>query len=67
MRALIETIRNIYKIEDLRNRILATLGFVLVYRLGSHIALPGLDPQMLGNLQKQTAGGVLELLNMVII
>lgn len=64
MKRLIETIRNIYKIEDLRIRILNTLGFILIYRLGSFIVLPGVDPNMLGALQKQTSEGLLGLLDM---
>ena len=64
MKAFIETIKNIYKIEDLRARILYTLGILLIYRLGSFITLPGIDPQQLGGLQKQTSEGVLGLLNM---
>jgi preprotein translocase subunit SecY len=64
MRSLIETIKNIWKIEDLRKRILYTLGILLVYRLGSKIALPGIDPSQLENLRAQTAQGVLGLLDM---
>jgi len=64
MRALIETIKNIWKIEDLRKRILYTLGILLVYRLGSKITLPGIDPSLLENLRAQTATGVLGLLDM---
>src|SRR5215212_3046096 len=64
MKNLINTIRNIFKIEDLRVRILNTLFFLLVYRLGTHIVLPGVDPEQLANLQNQTAGGVLGLLDM---
>jgi len=64
MRQLIETIKNIYKIEELRNRILTTLGLVLIYRLGSHIVLPGIDPMQLANLKSQASSGVLGLLNM---
>lgn len=64
MKKFIETLKNIYKIEDLRNRILTTLGFILIYRLGAHIVLPGVDPMKLQNLQKQTEEGVLSLLNM---
>ncbi|MBK7850340.1 MAG: preprotein translocase subunit SecY [Bacteroidetes bacterium] len=64
MKNLIQTIRNIFKIEDLRVRILNTLFFLLIYRLGTHIVLPGVDPQQLANLQNQTAGGVLGLLDM---
>ncbi len=64
MKNLIQTIRNIFKIEDLRVRILNTLFFLLIYRLGTHIVLPGVDPQQLANLQNQTSGGVLGLLDM---
>ena len=64
MKNLIQTIRNIFKIEDLRVRILNTIFFLLIYRLGTHIVLPGVDPQQLANLQNQTSGGVLGLLDM---
>jgi len=64
MRGLIDTIKNIWKIEDLRQRILFTLGILLIYRLGSFIVLPGIDPGQLDALQQQTSGGVLGLLNM---
>lgn len=64
MRKLIETLKNIFKIEDLRNRILYTLGIVVVYRLGSFVVLPGIDPSQLGALQRQTEDGVLGLLDM---
>ncbi|MCH1437400.1 MAG: preprotein translocase subunit SecY [Flavobacteriales bacterium] len=64
MKKLIETIKNIWKIEELRNRILTTLGFLLIYRLGSFVALPGIDPQQLDALQNQTSDGLLGLLNM---
>ncbi len=61
---LIETIRNIFKIEDLKSRILTTIGLVLVYRLGSYIVLPGIDPTKLTELKDQTAHGVMGLLDM---
>ncbi|MBU2651124.1 MAG: preprotein translocase subunit SecY [Bacteroidetes bacterium] len=64
MKRLIQTIRNIYKIEDLRKRILYTLGIILIYRLGSYVVLPGVDPGMLANLRQQTSDGLLGLLNM---
>ena len=64
MKNLIQTIKNIFKIEDLRIRILNTLFFLLIYRLGTHIVLPGVDPEQLANLQNQTSGGVLGLLDM---
>ena len=61
---LIETIRNIWKIDDLRSRILTTLGLVVIYRLGSKVVLPGIDPTQLSNLVDQTSSGVMGLLNM---
>ena len=61
---LIETIRNIWKIEELKTRLLTTLGFVAIYRLGSYVVLPGIDPNQLANLQHQTSGGVMGLLDM---
>ena len=64
MKGLIETLKNIYKIEDLRNRIFTTIGFVLIYRLGAHVVLPGIDPMQLENLKSQTSDGILGLLNM---
>lgn len=64
MKNLINTIRNIFKIEDLRVRIVNTLFFLLIYRLGTHIVLPGVDPEELTALQNQTSGGVLGLLDM---
>lgn len=64
MKRLIETLRNIWKIDDLRKRILYTLGIVLVYRLGSFVVLPGIDPTQLGALKKQTADGVLGFIDM---
>lgn len=64
MKALIQTIKNIVKIEDLRYRILYTLFILLIYRLGSYIVLPGIDPSQLTALKSQTSDGVLGLLNM---
>jgi preprotein translocase subunit SecY len=64
MRQFIETLRNIWRIEDLRKRIIYTLGILLVYRLGSYITLPGIDPTQLAGLKQQTASGVLGLLDM---
>jgi len=64
MKKFIATIRNIYKIEELRKRILYTLGIILIYRLGSYVVLPGVDPNMLTNLQNQGSKGLLGLLNM---
>ncbi len=64
MKRLIETIKNIFKIEELRNRILFTLSLVLVYRLGSFVVIPGINPEALSGLQEQVEGnGLLQLLN----
>lgn len=64
MKAFIETIKNIFKIEDLRQRILYTLGIILIYRLGSYVVLPGIDPSQLGALKKQTDEGIMGILDM---
>lgn len=64
MKKLITTLKNIWAIEDLRKRILYTLGLVLVYRIGSYVVLPGVDPSQLTGLQNQTRDGILGLLNM---
>ena len=60
----IETLKNIWKIEDLRNRLLTTALFVLIYRFGSFVVLPGVDPTALSALHSQTAGGLMALLDM---
>ena len=64
MKKLIETLKNIWKIEDLRMRLLITLLFVAIYRFGSFVVLPGINPAMLNKLQEQTAGGLMSLLDM---
>ena len=64
MKKIIETLKNIWRIEDLRTRILITLLFVAVYRFGSFIVLPGIDPNGLAQLQEQTSEGLMSLLNM---
>lgn len=64
MKQLIETIKNIIKIEELRSRILYTLGILLIYRLGTKVTLPGIDPSMLTALKSQTQQGLLGILDM---
>lgn len=64
MKNFITTLRNIFKIEELRTKLLNTLIFVAVYRLGSHIVLPGVDPGQLGALKSQSEGGIFGLLDM---
>ncbi|KGN97215.1 preprotein translocase subunit SecY [Porphyromonas gingivicanis] len=61
---LVETLKNIWKIEDLRKKILITILYVVIYRLGSFIVIPGIDPEALSALQKQTESGLLALLDM---
>ncbi len=61
---LVETIKNIWSVEELRKRILITLFFVLIYRLGSFIVIPGIDPEALSGLAKQTSSGLMALLDM---
>ena len=66
MKKLIQTIKNIFKIEELRTRILYTLGLLLIYRLGSFIVLPGIDSEMIANseLAQKSSEGLMGLLNM---
>lgn len=61
---LVDTLKNIWKIEDLKSRILTTLGLILVYRFGTEIVLPGIDPAQLQELKSQTSSGLLGLLDM---
>ena len=64
MKKFIETLKNCWKIEDLRMRLLITILFVAIYRLGSFVVLPGINPANLEKLQQQTAGGLMSLLDM---
>ena len=64
MKKFIETIQNIFKIEELRKRIVYTFALILVYRLGCFIVLPGIDASMLAKLQQTTSEGLVGLLNM---
>ena len=64
MKKFIETLKNIWHVEDLRTRILITLGFAAMYRFGSFIVLPGINPEALTALREQTNTGLMSLLNM---
>ena len=67
MNKLIQTIKNIFKIEELRKRIVYTLLLIVVYRLGSFVVLPGIDAAALANADKfkeMTSEGLMGLLNM---
>ncbi len=61
MKRFFTTIRNIFLIEDLRVRILNTLGYLIIFRLGSFIVLPGIDPEILA--ANVASGGIFDLLN----
>ena len=64
MKKFIENLTNIWKIEELKNRIILTLGILLVYRFGAHIVLPGIDSAQLHQLADKTSGGgLLDILN----
>lgn len=60
----IQTIKNIWTIEELRKRLTVTFLLVVVYRLGCYVALPGINPHDLEQLQSQTSGGLMQLLDM---
>ncbi|TCV12051.1 protein translocase subunit secY/sec61 alpha [Sphingobacterium alimentarium] len=62
MKKLITTLTNIWKIEDLRNRILNTLLFLLIYRIGCHVVLPGVNPDALASAGEKE--GLLGMINM---
>ena len=64
MKRFIETLKNIWKIDDLKTRIINILLLILVYRLGTMVVLPGIDPSQLTALKNQTATGILGLLDM---
>ncbi len=63
MKKFIKTLKNIWTIEELRSKIIVTLALIFVYRIGSFIVLPGIDPNKLSNLQTSTQGGMLGLLD----
>lgn len=64
MKKLIQTFQNIFKIEELKNRILYTLALLLIYRFGSFVVIPGIDPNSLSALASSTSGnGLLGLLD----
>ena len=64
MKKFIETIKNIFKIEELRKRLVYTFLLILVYRFGCFVVLPGIDASMLAGLQSSTQEGLVGLLNM---
>jgi len=61
---LIQKLKEIWSIEELRNRILLTIGLITIYRLGTYIVLPGINPLALQNIENQGSGGILGLVNL---
>ncbi|UNZ00426.1 preprotein translocase subunit SecY [Zhouia spongiae] len=63
MKKFFDTLSNIWKIDELRNRIILTLGLLLVYRFGAHVILPGVDGDQLAALDSKTSTGLLGILD----
>jgi preprotein translocase subunit SecY len=63
VKKFIKTLKNIWSIEELKSKIILTLLLILVYRVGSHIVLPGIDPNQLAALDERTDTGILGLLD----
>ena len=61
---LIQKLKEIWSIEELRQRILLTMGLILIYRLGTYICLPGIDPTALESIKSQGSSGILGLVNL---
>lgn len=64
MKKFIETLKNIWKIDDLRARIINTILLLAIYRLGSFVVLPGINPAKLSDLQSQASSGIFGIINM---
>jgi len=64
VKKLIETFKNIYRIEELRYKLAVTFWMLLAYRLGTYVTLPGVDPNMLQGSAQQADGGIFGLINM---
>lgn len=64
MKKFFESLANVWKIEELKNRILITLGILLVYRFGAHVTLPGIDATQINSLAGQTKSGIGSILDM---
>jgi preprotein translocase subunit SecY len=63
MKRFVDTLKNIWAIEELRQKILLTLGLLFIFRVGSNVVLPGIDHQSLSGLESQTESGLLGILN----
>lgn len=63
MKKLIQTLKNIWSIEELRSKILFTLLLIFIYRIGTHIVLPGIDPTAIAKQMSNTKNGILGLID----
>src|SRR5258708_13541724 len=66
MNRFLQAFANLFRIEDLRNRLFFTLGLLAVYRLGAHIPTPGINTGVLEEIFKQSAGSVLGIFHLFI-
>src|SRR2546427_170065 len=64
MKRFVEAVKNMFRIEDLRNRVLFTLALLAVYRIGAYIPIPGINSGVLDQLFNQAAGSVLGIFNL---
>lgn len=64
MKSFIETFKNIWSIEELRFKILYTIGLLFIYRVGTFVILPGIDPNQLSELNKSGTEGIFGIFNM---
>src|SRR2546429_7890588 len=64
MKRFIEAVKNMFRIEDLRNRVLFTLALLAVYRIGAHIPTPGINEAVLQQMFQQAAGSVLGIFDL---
>jgi preprotein translocase subunit SecY len=64
MNRFIEAVKNMFRIEDLRNRVLFTLALLAVYRIGAHIPTPGINAAVLEQMFTQSAGSVLGIFDL---
>src|SRR5437879_12236134 len=64
MKRFIEAVKNMFRIEDLRNRVLFTLALLAVYRIGAHIPTPGINAAVLEQMFQQSAGSVLGIFDL---
>jgi preprotein translocase subunit SecY len=63
VKKLFKTLKNIWSIEELRSKILYTLLLIFIYRVGTHVVLPGIDPTKLEQLGQSASGGILGLID----